>query len=300
MATIKDIAIILKPNVSSEFENILPNLTSWLHRRKKNVYFLEKENERLMKIFKNDFKNLLFMAEDKIHAETDLIITLGGDGTLIGVSRKVTKNSPPIFGVNMGHLGFITEFSKSEFFEQLELTLKNNYTLSQLPLYCVEVFKKNKSIFKANFLNDLVINNNLISRMITLSVESNDEHVFNIAGDGLIISSPIGSTAYSLAAGGPIINPAVNAMAITPICAHSLTHRPLVIPDNAILTIKSAKPNEVIKLTLDGQETTVITSGEIIKVTKKKNIKVNLVKNPERHYYQTLKEKFTHGTRDSK
>lgn len=300
MATIKDIAIILKPNVSSEFENILPNLTSWLQRRKKNVYFLEKENERLMKIFKNDFKNLLFMAEDKIHAETDLIITLGGDGTLIGVSRKVTKNSPPIFGVNMGHLGFITEFSKSEFFEQLELTLKNNYTLSQLPLYCVEVFKKNKSIFKANFLNDLVINNNLISRMITLSVESNDEHVFNIAGDGLIISSPIGSTAYSLAAGGPIINPAVNAMAITPICAHSLTHRPLVIPDNAILTIKSAKPNEVIKLTLDGQETTVITSGEIIKVTKKKNIKVNLVKNPERHYYQTLKEKFTHGTRDSK
>lgn len=300
MATIKDIAIILKPNVSSEFENILPNLTSWLHRRKKNVYFLEKENERLMKIFKNDFKNLLFMAEDKIHAETDLIITLGGDGTLIGVSRKVTKNSPPIFGVNMGHLGFITEFSKSEFFEQLEHTLKNNYTLAQLPLYTVEVFKKNKSIFKANFLNDLVINNNLISRMITLSVESNDEHVFNIAGDGLIISSPIGSTAYSLAAGGPIINPAVNAMAITPICAHSLTHRPLVIPDNAILTIKSAKPNEVIKLTLDGQETTVITSGEIIKVTKKKNIKVNLVKNPERHYYQTLKEKFTHGTRDSK
>lgn len=300
MATIKDIAIILKPNVTSEFENILPNLTSWLHRRKKSVYFLEKENERLLKIFKNDLKNISFIAEGKIHTETDLIITLGGDGTLIGVSRKVAKNSPPIFGVNMGHLGFITEFSKSEFFEQLEHTLKNQYTISQLPLYCVEVFNKNKSIFKANFLNDLVINNNLISRMITLSVESDGEHIFNIAGDGLIISSPIGSTAYSLAAGGPIINPAVNAMAITPICAHSLTHRPLVIPDNAILTIKSAKPNEVIKLTLDGQETTVITSGEIIKVTKKKNIKVNLVKNPERHYYQTLKEKFTHGTRDSK
>lgn len=300
MAHFKDIAIILKPNVTAEFESILPNLASWLQRRKKNVHFLEKEKDRLIKIFKTDLKGISFVDEKTIHSSTDLIITLGGDGTLIGISRLITKNSPAIFGVNMGQLGFITEFSKSEFFEQLEQTLKNHYTVTHLPLYKVEVFKKNKCIFKSHFLNDLVVNNNQISRMLTLSVESESEHIFNLAGDGLIISSPIGSTAYSLAAGGPIINPKVNAMTMTPICAHSLTHRPIVIPDSSDVVIKSAKPNEILKLTLDGQETTVITSIETVKVTKVKNLKVRLIKNPDRSYYQTLKEKFTHGARDLK
>lgn len=300
MAQLKNITIVLKPKVTSEFESILPNLASWLHRRKKVVYFLSKDKDRLNKIFKGDLKNLSFVEEEDLHSDTDLIITLGGDGTLIGVSRNVKKNSPPIFGVNMGHLGFITEFSKVEFFDQLEETLKGNYKLTTLSLYQVEVFKKNKSTFKGTFLNDLVINNNQISRMLTLSVESEGEHIYNLSGDGLIISSPIGSTAYSLAAGGPIINPQVNAMTLTPICAHSLTHRPLVIPDNTSVMVKAAKPDELIKLTLDGQQAFVITSQDTVKVSKKKTLSVRLIKNPERTYFRTLKEKFTHGMRDTK
>jgi NAD+ kinase len=300
VAQLKNITIVLKPKVTSEFESILPNLASWLHRRKKVITFLSKEKERLTKIFKGDLKNLNFVEEDELHNNTDLIITMGGDGTLIGVSRNVKKNSPPIFGVNMGHLGFITEFSKVEFFDQLEATLKGNYKLTTLSLYQVEVFKKNKSTFKGTFLNDLVINNNQISRMLTLSVESEGEHIYNLSGDGLIISSPIGSTAYSLAAGGPIINPQVNAITLTPICAHSLTHRPLVIPDNTSVIIKAARPEELIKLTLDGQQALVITSQETIKVSKRKTIHVRLIKNPERTYFRTLKEKFTHGMRDIK
>lgn len=300
MAQLKNITIVLKPKVTSEFESILPNLASWLHRRKKTINFLSKEKERLNKIFKGDLKNINFVEEKDLHNDTDLIITLGGDGTLIGVSRNVKKNSPPIFGVNMGHLGFITEFSKVEFFDQLEETLKGNYKLTTLSLYQVEVFKKNKSSFKGTFLNDLVINNNQISRMLTLSVESEGEHIYNLSGDGLIISSPIGSTAYSLAAGGPIINPQVNAITLTPICAHSLTHRPLVIPDNTSVTIKAARPEELIKLTLDGQQALVVTSQETIKVSKRKTIHVRLIKNADRTYFRTLKEKFTHGMRDIK
>jgi NAD+ kinase len=200
----------------------------------------------------------------------------------------------------MGHLGFITEFSKVEFFDQLEEAIKGNYKITSLSLYQVEVLKKNKCIFKAHFLNDLVINNNQISRMLTLSVESEGEHIYNLAGDGLIISSPIGSTAYSLAAGGPIINPKVNAITLTPICAHSLTHRPLVIPDGSSVSVKAARPDEMIKLTLDGQQAHVITSQETVRITKKKSINVRLVKNPDRSYFRTLKEKFTHGTRDIK
>lgn len=300
MAQLKNITIVLKPKVNSEFESILPNLASWLHRRKKNIYFLSKEKERLHKIFKGDLKNLNFVEEDNIYSDTDLIITMGGDGTLIGVSRNVKKNSPPIFGVNMGHLGFITEFSKVEFFDQLEETLKGNYKLTTLSLYQVEVFKKTKCTFKGTFLNDLVINNNQISRMLTLSVESEGEHIYNLSGDGLIISSPIGSTAYSLAAGGPIINPQVNAITLTPICAHSLTHRPLVIQDSSSVVVKAAKPDEMIKLTLDGQQALVVTSQETIKVSKRKSIHVKLIKNPSRTYFRTLKEKFTHGTREIK
>ena len=300
LAQLKNITIVLKPKVTAEFESILPNLAMWLHRRKKLVTFLTKEKERLNIIFKGNLNNLNFVEEKELHKETDLIITMGGDGTLIGVSRNVKKNSPPIFGVNMGNLGFITEFSKVEFFDQLENTIKGNYKLTSLPLYQVEVIKNNEVTFKGPFLNDLVINNNLVSKMLTLTVESEGEHIYNLSGDGLIISSPIGSTAYSLAAGGPIISPSVNAITLTPICAHSLTHRPLVIPDNSSVTVKATKPNEVIKLTLDGQEDVVVSSQEKIKISKRKTLHVKLIKNPDRTYFRTLKEKFTHGMRDTK
>lgn len=302
MAQLKNISIVLKPKENIVFESILPNLASWLLRRKKTISFLEKEKERIQKIFKGDVKNLNFIAENELHSNSDLIITMGGDGTLIGVCRNITKKSPPIFGVNMGHLGFITEFSKAEFFDQLESTLKGNFELTQLCLYQVEVFskKKEKPTFKGYFLNDVVVNNNQISRMLTLSVESEGEHIYNLAGDGLIISSPIGSTAYSLAAGGPIIHPLVNAITLTPICAHSLTHRPLVIPDHSSVMIKASKADESIKLTLDGQQAVVLDSNDVIKVTKKKTKIVRLIKNPGRTYFRTLKEKFTHGAREIK
>jgi NAD+ kinase len=225
---------------------------------------------------------------------------MGGDGTLIGVCRNAKKNSPPIFGINMGHLGFITEFSKQEFFEELEDVIKGNFKLTTLSLHKVEVFKKEKSIFSGYFLNDIVINNNQISRMLTLSIQSDDEHIYNLSGDGLIISSPIGSTAYSLAAGGPIIHPDVNAITLTPICAHSLTHRPLVVSDSSTIEVKAIKSDDTLKITLDGQQAFVVSSGESIVITKSKTKNVKLIKNHNRTYFRTLKEKFTHGAREIK
>ncbi len=300
MAQIKTISIILKPKAIVDLEVILPNLISWLSRRKKIVQFLNRDKERLSKILKSEMKLIAFIDEIEVHESSDLIITLGGDGTLIGISRNAKKTSPPIFGVNMGNLGFITEFSKLEFFDELESTLKGNFDIKTLSLHQVEVFKKEKSIFKGYFLNDIVINNNQISRMLTLSVHSDGEHIYNLAGDGLIISSPIGSTAYSLAAGGPIIHPDVNAITLTPICAHSLTHRPLVIADSSIIEVKAQRSEDTLKITLDGQQTFVVSSGENVVITKAKNKNVKLVKNPNRTYFRTLKEKFTHGTREIK
>ncbi len=300
MAQIKKIAIVLKPKVINEFQIILPNLVNWLVRRKKIVLFLENEVDRVSEILKNFSKDVEFISGEMLHTETDLIITMGGDGTLIGVCRNIKKTSPPIFGVNMGTLGFITEFSKVEFFDELENTLKGNYSITSLALQQAEVFNKGKSTFKGYFLNDVVVTNNHISRMLTLTLESNEEHIYNLSGDGLIIASPIGSTAYSLAAGGPIIHPSVNALVMTPICAHSLTHRPLVLPDTSQMIIKAAKTGESIRITLDGQQALTMSSQEHLQVGRAKNKTIKLIKNPSRTFFRTLKDKFTHGAREIK
>lgn len=300
MPPVKNVLVVLRPKLDLEYESVLPNLIRWLSRRKRSVFFLYKEKERITKIFRGDVSLISFIESKELYSRPDLIITLGGDGTLIGIGRNVTTHSPPIFGVNMGHLGFITEFSKSEFFDELEHTIKGNYILTFLPLYKVSVKRKDREIFKGTFLNDAVINNNLPPRMVTLSVNASREHVYNLTGDGLIISSSIGSTAYSLAAGGPIIHPNVNAMVLTPICAHSLTYRPLVIPDKTLLEIKSAKKEDIIKITLDGQSFFTLDSQDLITIVKIKSRHAKLIKNPTRTYFQTLKEKFIHGIRDLK
>ena len=296
---IKNIGILLKPRNVSEFATTIPNLTEWLIRRKKAVSFLSKEQQRVETIFGKIPKSVSFIEEDDLKG-LDLIITLGGDGTIIGVSRKCTKSSPPIFGVNMGNLGFITEFSKIDYFDELAKTLKGNFEIAKLQLYKVTVTKRDKEIYKGNFINDVVINKNNISRMFTLSVECDSELIFNVSGDGLIISSPIGSTAYSLAAGGPITHPDVNALLLTPICPHSLNHRPLVIPDTKEIEVKFPVKEKFLSLTLDGQEAFDIEKGCIVKISKVKNSYAKIVKNNDRTYFQTLKEKLTHGQRESR
>lgn len=312
MPVLKNISIVLKPKPTTEFESLLPNLYTWLLKRNANISFMDRDRDYISSLVKLDIKKLVFLSEDEIHLKSDLIISLGGDGTLIGVCRNISKNSPPIFGINMGNLGFITEFNKREFFENLEATLKGDFQTTELTLYKVEIISKKESTrklaagqkrkisFTGYFMNDIVITNNQISRMLTLSVFSHDDHIYNISGDGLIISSPIGSTAYSLAAGGPIINPSVKAITLTPICPHSLTHRPLVISDDATVSIYGVKAEDILRLTLDGQQIITTTNHDLITITKTKNKLIKLIKNNERNYYHTLKEKFTHGHREAK
>jgi NAD+ kinase len=295
--TVDTIGIILKPRTVGEYSSVLPSLTSWLSRRKKNVFFSENEEERLSKIYKTLPKNVQLVPRKKILTSVDLIITLGGDGTLLGICRSSTSRTPPIFGVNMGRLGFIAEFSKMDFYDELAKALDNKLDYFKIPLFKVEVKKNLNEIFEGYFLNDAVINKNDISRMFTLTLEARDNHIFNLSGDGLIISSPIGSTAYSLAAGGPIIHPKVNAIGITPICPHGLSHRPLVIPDSFPIVVKTNPKDGPVTLTLDGQQMIDVNKGEVITITRSKIRYAKMVKNPNRSYFHTLKEKFTHGRR---
>lgn len=295
---LKQVGIILKPKSVTLYTSLLPNLSTWFKKRKINISFSTKEKERVSKIFKGKIDHIQFLEEQEMHTQNSLNVTLGGDGTLLGFGRLSTNKSAPVLGVNMGTLGFITEYPKSEFFDALELIIKSPVEIVKVPLFKAVVKRQNRKIFEGRFLNDAVINKNDISRMFTLNVECEDQNIYQLSGDGLIIGSPIGSTAYTLAAGGPIIHPAVQALSLTPICPHALNHRPLVINDRSKLIIKIPNYSNSIQLTLDGQEFCEVATRSEIEITKCRSQYLKLVKNPEVNYFQTLKDKFTHGRRN--
>lgn len=293
---IEEIGIVLKPSVVNEFTTMLPNLFDWLKRKKISVYFSEKDQDRISKILKSKREANFIKKADMLN-KMDLIITLGGDGTLIGMARKSNQNSCPIFGINMGNLGFITEFSKQDFYDDLENFLKGKYESRKISLFKAEVFENDKKLSEHYFINDAVVTKSGISRMFSISLETEKELIYDLAGDGLIVSSPIGSTAYSLAAGGPIVHPSTKAFILTPICPHSLTHRPIILPDNETVTIHLGNREEQLSLTLDGQEDVTVLKNHQVKISKSTKKYVNLVINPNREYFDTLKEKFKHGRR---
>lgn len=294
-----NITVILKPEVINEFYNLLPNLKTWLERRKKHIQFVESELPRLQKIFKTkELETVKFLKQDDVFVKSDLVISLGGDGTLLGLCRQVKKGQTPIFGVNLGHLGFLTEFNKNEFFENLNDFFEDRFEIKKQNLFKVKIFRNNKVRFHGTFLNDAVINKKDIARMFKLKVDADSELIYNVSGDGLIISSTLGSTAYSLAAGGPLVHPDVKAIILTPICAHGLTHRPLVLPDHLAIQVKPLNNEDNVLLTLDGQIAVDVNSKDMIQVTKDSARSVFLVKNAERTFFHTLKEKFDYGRRE--
>ena len=295
---INNIAIVLKPTEFDDTKNLITHLVRWLNRREKNIFFLSSEKNRLESILSpNILKMFSFKESDYIFEKVDLLISLGGDGTLLGVSRHISSNVP-VFGVNLGRLGFITEFSKNEFYEKLNFIFLGKFDVIRTNLFTVEVMQSNEVISKSVFLNDAVFTKNEVARMFTLSLTANDEHIYDISGDGLIVSSTYGSTAYSLAAGGPIVHPEVKGFILTPICPHSLTHRPLVIPDTFELSIKLIDKIESVNITLDGQECINIEQSNNIRISKNLTRSISLIKNNERTYFHTLKEKFVHGRRE--
>lgn len=291
---IKNISIILRPVNNDNLVNLIPNLFRWLNNRQCQIYFLKKEFQRLQAIFPKDiFSQAHFLDEDNIFNTSQMVITLGGDGTLIGLCRKLNHDIP-ILGINRGRLGFITEFGQGEFYDQLEKILCGSFVTEKKNLFSANIIRQDKVISENIFFNDAVVTKNDIARMFSLSVSSNEEHIYNLSGDGIIVSSPTGSTAYSLAAGGPIVNPKVEALIITPISPHGLTQRPLVLQDNSLIKLKPIPPFQSVILTLDGQVAIQLDQSDTV-IIKKSNHSVNFIKNPEKSYYRTLKEKFGYG-----
>ena len=228
--------------------------------------------------------------------KVDLIIVFGGDGTYLSAARLMKEKSVPVLGVNMGTLGFLTEVGRDEVYDSLNLILKQKkIKYSERLMLEVSVVRKGKVILKDLVVNDAVVSKGAISRIIGIKIMINGQYANTVRADGMIVSTPTGSTAYSLAAGGPIAMPRMACMIITPICPHGLTQRALVVPDTAkIEMMVETMPGHVF-ITLDGQDLVDLKLGDIITVSRFKKHKLKVVKSPYRDCFSILREKLNFG-----
>lgn len=229
----------------------------------------------------------------------DLIVVLGGDGTYLSIARLMRDRSIPVMGVNMGQLGFLTEFKKDEALSSLKALLGGQPPeISERALLEVTLCRGGETVFRGPVVNDAVISKGAIARIIGMDVHVNGRYAHAVRADGLIIATPTGSTAYSLAAGGPIVDPSLQALVVAAICPHSLTQRPLVLPDSAALEVHlKDRPGHVL-LTLDGQDAVDMTQGDIVKIQRFKKHALKLISSPGRDYFGLLREKLKFGLRD--
>lgn len=230
---------------------------------------------------------------------TDLVIALGGDGTLLTAARGVGDGLTPILGVNVGSLGFLTEISVDEIDEALDEVVKGNYEWEDRMNIQAEVIRDGKSVGAFTALNDIVINKGALSRVVELTMWADDHDLAVYIADGLIVSTPTGSTAYSLSAGGPIVNPTMEAIISTPICPHTLAVRPMILDPEQTLTVglwsgDSVHGKPEIKLTVDGQIGFELISQDKIKFTRSPR-KTRLVLSGYRSFYEVLRQKLKWG-----
>jgi len=232
----------------------------------------------------------------QLAAKADLIISLGGDGTLLNIAPLVERPDVPILGVNLGGLGFITEVAVDELESVLAKTLEGDYEVEKRMTLEVRVNTKNGKLRKFRVLNDAVIAKGARSRIIDLETYVGDDYLCTYRADGLIISTPTGSTAYSLAAGGPILEPALGAIILSPICPHTLTNRPIVVPNKSTIQVTLRSFGDTVILIPDGQPGVRLNNGDRVEA-RDFGLPVSLIKLPSRSYYEILRNKLKWGER---
>jgi NAD+ kinase len=227
---------------------------------------------------------------------TDLALVAGGDGTLLSVARAAAPLGVPILAVNFGGLGFLTELQPDELHAALARVLRGGGAIEERRMLRVRHTSRRKLVGEHCVLNDVVITKSALARMITLDVRVDGDEVATYTSDGLIVSTPTGSTAYNLSAGGPILDPRVEAMVVTPICPHTMTYRPLVIPGTVRVDVVLRTAHEAAYLTLDGQVGFPLRAGDLVSVDGK-TLPVRLLRVAERSYFQVLRRKLRWGAR---
>lgn len=258
-------------------------IVDWLSFKKIKVYV---EGDKDKGIRRKDFS----CTNEKFFNSVDLIISLGGDGTLLRAAKIAATDGIPIFGVNLGGLGFLTQIGIDNLEIFLEKIDQGKCFLDERMMLDGIVKRKEKEIKKFTALNDIVIGKGAFARLISLATYINDDYVITYSADGLVISTSTGSTAYSLSAGGPIVNPNINSMILTPICPHTLSARPLIIGENDQVRITLELSEEEVMVTIDGQEGFTLEPKDEV-IVKKSIYKTRLIAFKEKSFYAILREK---------
>jgi NAD+ kinase len=279
---IRTTGIICKP-IKEMVSTAVPPLMAWLAARGVSSY-LDQQTATTVGAHDRGLRR------DEMGGKIDWLIVLGGDGTLLSAARAMGADQVPILAVNLGGLGFLTSVTLEELYSVLEKVLDGKANLSERMMLQAEILHEGKTTDKQIALNDAVANKAALARMLDFDVHVDGHHVGRYRADGLIVATPTGSTAYSLAAGGPIIHPDLDAFVITPICPHMLTNRPLVVPDTARVELDFAVSHEPVYLTMDGQIGFQLDAKDRVVITKSSN-KVQVVKPTTMTYYEILRSK---------
>jgi len=273
-----------------KFWETLPGILDWAKKRGVNPFL----TTRIIKQFKDANYPIIENADD--FNNIDFILTIGGDGTILSAARAVEHRKVPLLGIHLGDLGFMAKVTLGEIYQRLDQVVSGDYTVTDHEVIKSEIIHNGDNIL-SYVLNELVVNNGTTHRMVTCMVEADDRFIGKYKADGIIVATPTGSTAYSLSAGGPIVEPTVKSLIITPICPHSLTSRPLVVPDSSEIKITFPdEPSEKIGVTLDGQVFYDFDHTAIIKI-RKADYAIKFIDFADCTYYTTLRNKMGWGKR---
>jgi len=284
--SVKTVGIISKPR-SDSAASLIPELCTWLAQRNVQV-LLDDESAA-------NARTGTGLPRADVAKGSQLLVVLGGDGTLLSAARAAIGIDIPLLAVNLGGLGFLTALKVEELYPQLERALLGEYHLVKRRMLHAELWRVGRRVTQHEALNDMVLSKSEIARMIDLEVYVDKNFMCVYKADGLIVATPTGSTAYSLSAGGPIMIPAVAAIAITPICPHMLTNRPIIVPDESEIQVivRGTAPTY---MTIDGQIGAQLESGDQI-VCRRSEHSVSLVRPPEKQFFDVLREKLKWGDR---
>jgi NAD+ kinase len=283
----KTVAIISKPS-KPELNNIAPEVVDWLAT---HGYQVIVDDETAKYAPKADAVPRNQIASK----QPDFAVVLGGDGTLLSAARALAKANIPILGVNLGSLGFLTEVPLQDLYDTLEAAGENKCSFESRAMLHCELVREGKCLATYNALNDAVVNKSAIARLVGFDLFVDQNFVSNYKADGVIVATPTGSTAYSLAAGGPILMPNVDAFVVTPVCPHSLTHRPLVVHDTAEIQIVVRDVDDKAFLSIDGQIGVPVCDGDYV-VCRKAAYRVKILR-MRKTFFDVLRTKLKWGER---
>ena len=293
--TVRRVGIVAKQGLVAASEHV-SRLGPWLRERGIEAMY-ERDTAMLAGAAAQGART---MTREALPHEVDLVIVLGGDGTLLAMAARIAQSGRdiPILGVNFGSLGFLTEIRIDELTPSLQRVLDGTAVFDERAMLAADAYRKDQQVDSRIVLNDIVFTKAALSRVIELSVSVSGEFVTRVKADGLIIASATGSTAYNLAAGGPIVHPMVDALVLTPIAPHTLTNRPVVIPGNAVVEVHAhanGAPKDIF-VTYDGQSGYLLHEGDIVRM-RTSACALRLVKAPARGYFEVLREKLKWGER---